>query len=69
MEQDIEKGQRFNCGVCGVKWSSKVKRGGIRLCVVCVELRRTLNGFLKGSGDRKPLGVEELKERIAKILE
>ena len=69
MEQEVEKGQKFKCAVCGGDWSSKVKRSGPRLCKVCVELRRAVNGFLNGSGDRKPLEVGELKERIEKILE
>ena len=59
-----EKGQKFNCGVCGVAWSSKVKRSGMRLCEVCVELRRMLNGFGK-----RGLEVEELRKRVEKILE
>jgi transcription elongation factor Elf1 len=58
-----EKGQRFNCGVCGVEWSSKVKRSGVRLCEVCVELRRSLNGFVNR------IGLEEVRVRVEKILE
>jgi len=60
----VEKGQRFNCGICGKEWSSLVKRSGVRLCKTCVELRRAVNTFL-GRG----VEVEDLKERIAKILE
>jgi len=67
MEQET-KGQEFKCAICDCDWFSKVKRSGPRLCKVCVELRRAMNGFLNGSGDRKPLGVEELKERIDRIL-
>ena len=65
-EEKVEevKGQVFNCGVCGVEWESKVKRSGVRLCVECVELRRSLNGFV-----RRGMGVDVLSDRVGKIVE
>ena len=60
---EVEKGQKFNCAICGIDWESKVKRAGPRLCVTCVELRRSLNSFLK-----KGLETEELKTYVEKIL-
>ena len=58
-----EKGQTFNCGICNIEWHSKVKRAGMRLCEICVELRRALNGFT-----RRGLETEELRTRVEKIL-
>ena len=63
-EEKAEKGQTFNCGICNVEWSSKVKRAGVRLCAECVEIRRALNGFV-----RRGLEVKDVKIRAQKALE
>ena len=55
---------KFDCAVCGVEWESKVNRQGARYCGTCVELRRSLNGFVN-----RGLTVEEVKTRATKILE
>ena len=55
----------FPCAVCGVAWESKIKRAGPRLCSTCVELRRSINGFL----NRGLIDVYDLEERLATIVE
>ena len=58
------KGQKFDCGVCGREWESKVKRSGLRLCVECVEMRRAVNGFVK-----RGLELGDVNVRLEKVVE
>jgi hypothetical protein len=63
MVEDAKELVKFDCAICGVEWTSKVKRAGERLCETCVELRRALNSFIN-----RGLELETLKERTEKIL-
>ena len=63
METGAKKVVECKCGCCGVKFQSGVARGGERLCKDCVELRRSLKGFLK-----RGLSGAEVVKRGKKLL-
>ena len=44
-KEEQGKGYSFECGGCGKQWTHKVKNTS-GLCKGCVELRRSVQGFL-----------------------
>ena len=53
----------YECESCGSKFLSHRARQGEKFCVVCVELRRALKGFLK-----RGLSEDQILERSQKLL-
>ena len=54
---------KMQCDCCGREFNSGRERKGEKLCVDCVELRRSLKGFLK-----RGLSATEVMKRARKML-
>ena len=54
---------KMQCDCCGREFESGRERKGEKLCVDCVELRRSLKGFLK-----RGLTKVEVMKRSRKLL-
>ena len=59
----VKKVVTYKCSSCGEDFESHRVRNGEKLCKTCIELRRSLKGFLKDG-----LTPEVLIERAQKLL-
>ena len=60
---EAKKKVAMKCDCCGKEFESGRERKGEKLCVDCVELRRSLKGFLK-----RGLTAVEVMKRSRKLL-
>ena len=63
-EEKVKVTVDYICDCCGQGFVSNRARSGEKLCVDCIELRRSLKGFLK-----RGLSSAEVIKRGRKLLE